>query len=178
MTATQTEVLADSAPASRPSKPPVIEFRTEHDLKLAGVALEHRVEELKKLQKKNDEEGYAREARAISADAAAIEHHLLPQLRAQRELPLLSTEQLQKEVEAALSRAVHQAFEQLDNPKAAITPEGIRSRRAHLIAKLASRVIVFARELAEASWNDGYQARGQSTERLTLNALESLRGAD
>src|SRR5689334_12432410 len=98
------------AKADNGSKPPTpVALKSAHDFALATTALEHRAEELKKLSKKNREEGYVREARSIEPDAAAIEHAILPQFRSQRELPLADFERLEKSVGEAIAKFVRQA---------------------------------------------------------------------
>jgi SepF-like predicted cell division protein (DUF552 family) len=167
--------LIDEAPAAGPKKPEPVILRSIHDYSLTTTALESRKEELKKLAKKNTDEGYTREARAVQADADAIEHHILPSFRAQRELPLVSIDQLEKEVAGALNRFVTTAFAGLGDPKVLVTPEGIGSRKKVLLQQLATRVTLYATQLADEAFNQGVAARAQTSEALALGAIATLR---
>jgi hypothetical protein len=171
-----TDTLLEEAPTG-PKKPEPVLLRSQHDYTLVTQALDSRKEELKKLAKKNDDEGYKREARAVQADADAIEHHVLPQFRAQRELPLVTTEQLEKEIIGALSRPVTVAFEGLGDPKVRITPEGLSRRKHDLIRALAQRITLYATQLADEAFNQGVAARGQSAEALAIGAIGTLRAS-
>lgn len=167
--------LVSEAPAGR-KEPKPVQLRSSHDYTLTTQALESRVEGLKKLAKKNEEEGYQREARAVKADADAIEHHVLPMFRAQVELPLVTRDQLRKEVEAALRRAIFAAFEGLGDPKVQLTPDGINFRRTTLLNKLTEQVTQYAQDLADGSFVQGLAAREHTAEALALRSVQSLYG--
>src|SRR5439155_15630015 len=116
-----TSLLADE-PTTAPKKPAAIVLRSAHDYGITTQALTGRAEDLKKLAKKTGDEGYRREARAIQADADAIEHSILPIFREQRELPLVSVESLEQEITVALRYYVQLAFSGLGDPKVVVTP--------------------------------------------------------
>jgi hypothetical protein len=168
------DTLLDEAPAA-PKKPQPVTLRASHDYTLVATALDVRKEDLKKLATKVDADGYKREARAIRADADAIEHQILPSFAEQRELPLVTHDQLEKEIGAALRRFVYMAFDGLANPKVVITPSGLASRRDELLKSLTARVTVFATDLADEAFNQGVAAREQSAEALALRAVATLR---
>lgn len=168
-------LLAD-APTTNKKPEPVL-LRSLHDYALTQTALESRKEELTKLAKKNLDEGYTREARAVQSDAEAIEHHILPSFRAQRELPLVSAEQLEKEVTGALARLVHIAFTGLGDPKVMHTPEGIANRKERLLQALGVRVTLFVTEVADNAFNQGVAAREQTAEALAMRSITTLRAS-
>jgi hypothetical protein len=155
-----------------------VKLRTAHDFTLTATALEARAEELKKLSKKNQEEGYSREAKSVQADADAIEYHILPAFRDQRELPLMTVEQVEKEVAGAMRSFVFRSFDGLDDPKQSITPENIRGRKERLLKTIGERVTFFAREIAERAFNEGYAARDTAPESLAMRCISSLRPVD
>lgn len=172
--------MSNAALAEEPKtkKPEPVTLRSLHDYSLTTNALEHRVEELKKLAKKNTDEGYVREARAIEADAASIEHQILPCFRNQRELPLVSEAQLEKEVAGALRRIVFSAFEGLGDPKVLTTPEMIAHRRDHALKRIAERVTAYTVEVAEDAFNQGAASRQQTSESIALRSVTTLRPID
>lgn len=163
--------------AAAPKKPAPVLLRSSHDYAITTQALESREEELKKLAKKNLDEGYSREARAIQADADAIEHQILPAFREQRELPLVTSEQLEKEVGSALRTFIFRAFEGLGDPKVIVSPGAIADRREQLLKSLAKRVTIFATDLADESFNQGVAAREHTAESLALRTIGSLRAS-
>lgn len=161
--------------ATTQKKPTPVLLRAAHDYTITTQALESRAEDLKKLAKKTGEEGYRREARAIQADADAIQHQILPVFREQRELPFVTTEALEKEVNAALKIFVSQAFNGLGDPKVQHTPSGIAGRRDDLLRELTKRVTLFAIDLADEAFNQGTAARQQSAEALAVRVIGTLR---
>lgn len=169
---------AEKAPSNAAQKPEALQLRSVHDYSLTLTSLEHRVEELKKLAKKNMDEGYEREARAINADILSIEQHILPCFRNQRELPLVSHEQLQDEILGALRRHVTQAFEGLGDPKVLTTPEMIAHRRENLLKRLAVRVTLFVNEVVEDGYNQGFAAREQTSESIAMRGITTLRASE
>lgn len=167
--------LLEDAPAAERKKPEPVTLRTAHDYSLVSRALGNEKEVLAKLASKTKDAGYPREARAIQADADAIEHHVLPSFNAQRELPLVSAEQLEKEIHGALRRFVYNAFDGLGNPSVVVTPGGIASRRDALLKDLTTRVLLYATEIADEAFNQGYAAREQTAEALAMRAVHTLR---
>ena len=169
-----TNALLDE-PTAAAKKPAPIVLRASHDYSITEQALASRAEELKKLAKKNNEEGYRREGRAVQADADAIEHQILPVFREQRELPLVTQDALEKEVGAALRLYITQAFSGLGDPKVEHTPSGIAFRRDTLLKQLTTRVTLYATELADEAFNQGVAAREQTAEALAMRAIGTLR---
>jgi hypothetical protein len=84
-------------------KPEPVVLRSAHDYSVVQTALEAHKEGLKKLAEKTTAAGYSRESKVIIADVDAIEHHILPLLRSQREIPLITHKELAKSVSFALS---------------------------------------------------------------------------
>ena len=160
-----------------PTKAPsdTVRLRSRHDFALTTKALEVRSEDLKKLAKKADDEGYRREAKAIRADAEAIEIDILPSFRDQRELPLVSEEQLEKEIAAALRILVVRAFDGLDDPKVPPTPTSLERRRENLLEALTKRTTTYATTIADEAFNQGVAAREQSAESIAMRAVRELR---
>lgn len=170
---TSNALLNDDAAVQK--KPAPVALRTAHDFSLVTTALEFRKDDLTKLAKKVQEDGYAREARAITADAEAIEQHVLPQFREQRELPFVTHEQLEKEISAALTRFVRQAFQGLGDPKVVVTPASIDHRREELLKSLTTRITLYAKDVADDAFNQGIAAREQSSEAIALRSISTLR---
>jgi hypothetical protein len=166
------------APAAAPKDPQPVTLRSLHDYALTTKALEVRAEELKKLAEKNSKEGYTREARAVLADASSIETQILPCFKQQRELPLVSHDDLEKEITGALRRVLTKAFEGLGDPKQPATPESVAYRRDQALKALAARVTLFATEVADHSFNQGFAAREQTSEALTMRFVQTLRAVD
>ncbi len=156
-------------------KPEPVRLRSAHDFTLVTSALDFRKEDLKKLAKKVAEDGYQREARAIAADAEAIESHVLPQFRAQRELPLVTHDQLEKEINGAIRRFVSRAFDGLGDPKVIVTPSALDRRKDDLLKALAARVTLYVKEVADEAFNQGAAARQQTAEALAMRSISTLR---
>lgn len=170
------DALIDEPEAqAKPLTPDPITLPTRHDVKIVLDALELRKDDLKKLAKKTQEEGYPREAAVMSADAAALEHHVLPAFRAQRELPLVTPEQLEKNIHAALKVFINRAFEGMGDPKVVQTFESVVWRKEQLHDKLAVRVTLFVREVAEEAFRQGMAAREQTAESIADRAIMTLR---
>lgn len=166
--------LLDDAPETKKAPEPV-KLRSAHDYSITQFALEQRKEGLVKLAKKTSEEGFSREARAIQADADAIEQAILPQFRQQRELPLVTHEQLEKEVGGALKIFITRAFSGLGDPKIVATPEGIASRRNLLLEDLTKRVTLCVKDVADEAFNQGAAARTHTSEALAMRQISTLR---
>jgi hypothetical protein len=169
------DTLLDETSRVTQKKPEPVILPSIHDFTLTTAALESHAEDLKSLAKKNTDGGYPREARAIQADADAITHRILPAFREQRELPLVTHEQLEKEIAGALSVIVSRGFDGLAGSKVIVTPENIVSRRKSLLNELTKRVTLYAKQLADEAFNQGVAARGQSAEALAIGAVATLR---
>lgn len=169
-----TNVLLEEPETGR-KKPEPVQLRTPHDFGLVTQALIVRKDELDKLAKKTLEGGYPRESRAIAADAMAIEHHVMPAFRDQRELPLVSHDQLEKAIAAALKVPVYRAFEGMGDPKVAITFDGVQARKESLLERLALRMTLYVKDVADEAYNQGVAARENTSEALAYRAIETLR---
>lgn len=173
-----TNTLLDEPEAkAKPATPEPIILPTRHDVKIVLDALELRKDDLKKLATKTQAEGYPREAAVMSADAAALEHHVLPAFRSQRELPLVTPEQLEKNINAALKVPVNRAFEGMGDPKVIQTYESVMSRKEKLQQHLAVRVALYVREVAEEAYRQGMAAREQTAESIADCAIMTLRAS-
>jgi hypothetical protein len=164
-----------SETSATPRKPEPIHLPTPHDHKIVADALELRKEDLKALAKKNRAEGYSREASVMDADALALEHHILPAFRSQRELPLVTHEQLSKNIETALKVPIFRAFDQLGDPKIKMTHNGIMTRRDNLLDFIAKRVVLYVKDVAEEAYRQGMAARQQTPEVIADRAIMTLR---
>lgn len=165
-------------PATAPKKPEPVQLRAPHDYTLVTQALDLRKEDLKKLSKKTSEEGYTREARVMEADALAIEHHILPAFREQREIPFVTHEALSKMVGAALKAPIWKAFDQLGDPKVIVTYDGIKARRERLLEQLTNRLTFYVKDVAEEAYRQGTAAREQSSEAIAARSIQTLSSRD
>lgn len=169
-----TRTLIEETPAA-PKKLAPVALRSAHDFTVTTQALTTHAEELKKLAKKNNDSGYRREGRAIQADADAIEQQILPVFRDQRELPLVTQDQLEKEINASLRTWITQAFSGLGDPKVQVTPSAIANRRDVLLSQLTKRVTLYVTDVADEAFNQGVAAREQTSEALAMRAINTLR---
>ena len=159
---------------TKPPKP--VELHSAHDFALTRQALTTHADDLEKLVDKVKDQGYSREARTIAADVGAIREVILPKFSAQQELALVSGAALEKQVADALRVEIYRTFNGLDDPKAKITQAGMVGRRDRLLQLLASRVASFARDVAEAAYDQGYQVRKSSPESIAAKAVATLSG--
>jgi hypothetical protein len=164
----------DTAPAPKERKP--VELRTARDYLLNVQALEERVDNLKKLGKKNDEEGYKREAKTILADAQAIEHFILPRFREQVEMPLKTTKQVRASITEALRPLVRDKLVVKTNEER--LQISVSTRETELVHAITNRVIAFADSLFEEAYNAGYSAREHSFEEFAMRAMDAMFAAD
>lgn len=136
------------------------------------IALEHRQEELEKLAKKNREEHYDKEARAMDADVETIKHHILPQVRHQQELPLVTA----AEVRDGIAKSLHA----LVQSHVVVRGEGDKLDRSvnravdELSGKIASRVEAYAERVAIDAYNAGVAARESDPQSIAKRALSTL----
>ena len=159
------EQMTDAALVSTAAKTPEpVELRSAHDYALVTTALEHRAADLDKLAKKNDEEGYSREARAVRADVNAISAHILPQFREQPDLPVVTSEQIEASLKHRIAQHVARAFRNLDDPKIVVGEAELQRRREKLVADLASGVALFGIEIAREAYQQGYAVREMTEE--------------
>lgn len=154
--------------------PNPIVLRSRRDATLAVQALTHRADDLEKLAKKNDEEGYGREARTQRADASAIKDLILPAFRDQGELPLVTTEQIRAGLANGLRDIVHGML-------VVRTPEdkqedALQSREDKLLERLAIRIEGYAFEVAEQAYQAGYSARANEPSVILSKALDGIGG--
>ena len=170
----QTNALADMPDAPKKKPEPVV-LRSAHDYGLVEQSLTSRAEELKKLAAKNTAEGYTREAKTISADVMAIEYAILPQTRQQTTLAL-NPDQFEKEVKGAIQTVIFRAFDGLDDTKVKMTAGVIRNRKEALVRELTTRITLFARDVADHSFNTGYQARKTTADVLAGSQIKTLSG--
>lgn len=156
-------------------KPAPVTLRTPHDYGLTARLLEQSAETLQKLADKTRDGGYPREASAIEADANAVKHHILPQFRAQQELPLVTREALHEQLCGRLRSRVHRAFESERSDTKGTYREG---REDDLVKHVAGMITNFAIELAEAAYAAGLHARESDPEQLASKALDAFSAAE
>lgn len=152
--------------------PAPIQLRNAHDFGIVVRALEDRGEEVDKLAKKNEEEGYVREARTQRADAAAIRQFILPTLRGQTELPLVTAEQVRAGIVARIRPLLHNALVVLA-PKEK-QEDALVSRETTLAERIALYVEAYVSAVAEEAYNAGRQARESDPEAIALRMLSAL----
>ncbi len=146
---------------------PAIRFDTPHDYQIARVALAGRADDLTKLAKKNDEEGYVREARIIQADATQIKDRMLPLFSDQDELPLATTEEV--------SSAIRNELRGLVRVHAKLDPDGAVDHEAVLLEKLGARIEAYAVAVAASAFAAGVAYREAAPEVVALKAIPALR---
>lgn len=162
-------------PDAKPRPPEPVQLKSAHDYSLVTAALELRKLDLTALAKKTTAEGYPREGAIMNADALALEHHVLPAFRAQRELPLVTPEQLEKNLNAALRIPIWRAFEGLGDPKVVATFEGVTVRKTKLLDGLTTRISIYVREVAEEAYRQGMASREQTPEAIADRSVARLR---
>lgn len=170
--ATQTEIL--EAPA-RPVDLKPIQLQTPRDMMLLTNSIEDRVQTLKGLAKKNREEKYEKEARVMDADADALEHRVLPQVRHQQELPLTTVEELRTGICNGLRDIVKAHIV----VRPAVADENRIQRNIataidDMLTKIAVRVESFAERVALDGYAAGYAAREAEPTVIAKRALSAL----
>lgn len=156
------------------TSPNPIVLRSRRDATLAVQALTHRAEDLEKLAKKNDDEGYGREARTQRADASAIKDLILPAFREQGELPLITTEQIRAGIANGLRDVIHGML--IVRSPEEKQEDALQSREEKLLERLAVRVEGYAFEVAEQAYQAGYSARANEPAVILQKALEGIGG--
>lgn len=151
------------SPAARPAVQ--VELRNAKDISLLTSTLEHRADELKKLAKRNEDEGYFREGRIISADAGAITEYMLPQIREQGEIEFADEETLTVAIANKLRPLYRQAVAR-------------KWDEDTLLAAVSHRVALFAQASAGRAYAAGLAARDHEPALLALQSIEKLRSAD
>lgn len=172
------QTTAVDEPPKKPTPPKPVQLRSAHDYTIATTALEFRAADLKKLSEKTRSEGYPREAGAIEADASAIEHFILPQFRAQQELPLITVEQLEKAIADAIRIPIVNAFSGVGDPKIQVTPDSVTGRKEMLSTRLVTRISLYVCAVAKESFDAGVAAREALPETLALRSIGELRTSD
>jgi hypothetical protein len=154
-------------------------LKTPHDVSLVVVGMEGRAEALDKLAKKNEEEGYTREAKSIAADAAAIRENVLPIMRRQLEIPFPKSEDVEKRIATELATLVRPAVinapMHIDQKKTKEEQEEIfRDRADRLLDELASRILAYGEAIADDAYQAGLAAREATPTRFAANAVKGL----
>lgn len=144
-----------------PRPPEPILLKTRRDATLLMRAVENRVTDLKKLAKDSTKEGYHLEARVMSGDAAALEWEVLPQLREQGELALVSVDTLRSAIERELRDHVEKARK-------------TKMPTEQFLSELGRRIERYARAVADAAYEAGYAARVHTSEHLAFRATRQL----
>lgn len=182
------------ATATLPTAERSVTLKSARDVTLAVQALESRADTLEKLAKKNSDEGYTRESRTQLTDKQAIELHILPQFRAQQELPLVDPEASRATIAQALRPVVagrltvkvmdRQVRELADargggaHGERAAQEELLVDREGQLLDALARRIFAYAVAVAEAGYAAGYAAREAEPEVLAHRELAVLGAAE
>ena len=173
-----TLIQEPARPEGRSGAPEPLAFRTRHDVSLTAQALELRAEDLTKLAKKNQDEGYRAEARAILGDVGAIKEVILPQLADQRELPIATPEDVESAVANALRPGVHALVRSTRAAPTNVGDESVaafdRDRADGYVARLAERVARYAAEVAERAYTAGLAARESTPEAIAVKSIDLL----
>lgn len=154
--------------------PDPIALRTRRDYTITTKALKLRAEGLEKLAKKNEEEGYEREARTQSADAAAIKLFILPAFQEQAELPLVTEEDMRLRIGESIRDVVSGALV-VRAPEEKQT-DMLRSREDSLVESLSMRIEAFATEIAQEAYWAGHAARDNGPILIANRCLAALQG--
>lgn len=81
---------------------PLVELPSGHHYAITRVAISERVDALKKLAGKVEDDGYVKEGKVILGDALALEEEVLPHFTAQAELPLTTAADVSSAIKSAL----------------------------------------------------------------------------
>jgi hypothetical protein len=163
-----------------PPAGPTVTLRTPHDHKLVIDALEARAEALDKLAKKNEDEHYTREARAINADVAAINTTIIPAFRGQASLKLVADGELQAAVARAIKPKVHRALVQYTTSLEATEDKDdqrdlLVDREQGLLEELARHVELMLLAASAEGVAAGVAMRESDPEVVAVRALGTLR---
>jgi len=155
--------------------PPTVQLRNAHDFGIVIRSLEEREQQIEKLAKKNEEEGYHREARTQHADAAAIRQFILPALRGQAELPLVTGDHVRQAIADRL-RVVVRPTVKLGTPSGdkEAQEDAFRSRETRLVEQLAIYVEHYVAAVAQEAYNAGLAAREADPEAIALRVVHAL----
>lgn len=151
----------ESGPAPDNGELHDLEVDSKHDYVILAQALTSRRDELEKLAKKNREEGYLKEAKAVSADAERISEALLPQCLAQRELPLTSVAEIRAGIANRIRSVIRGRL--IVNVDGGLSQEeeeiGVRDRESLLVEALAIHIEAFGEEVARRAHANGLAER-------------------
>jgi hypothetical protein len=143
---------------------------SDHERKVTRESFEHRADELDKLAKKNEDEGYVKLGRIVKGDSALLRHELLPQVKdVQMRLAdgagLLS----------GLIRLVEPRIRQ-DLPVKVDAAKWKREDQAAVIAKALADILEdYITHVAETAWTAGFNARDTEPEQVAFRCLETYR---
>lgn len=152
--------------------PSPVHLRNAHDFTILLRALEERHESIDKLAKKNEDEGYHREARTQRADAASIKQFILPALRGQGELPLATAEQVRAGIANRIRPLIHGSL--VVKAPEERQEDALVSRETMLCERLAIYMETYASAIASEAYNAGYAARGYDPEAIALRMISAL----
>lgn len=152
-------------PAQKPLTP--VEFRTRRDMSLVTEALEHRMDSLDKLAKKNDDEGYPSLGRKVKADAMQIREIVLPAFREQRELPIANP----GDILSGVTSLIGPAFAKI--PMTEKTDADSRDRE--IIETIAPRIARAIAIAAERGFWAGEASRESQPDLIGLRAITDAR---
>lgn len=167
--------LSDAPTAS----PRPVHLATRHDYSLVTRALETEAANLIKLAKTTGQKGYGREARLMAADAMAIREHILPEFREQREMPLVTDEQVRAQIQQALRDVVRRGLVGLvaktsDEEDEEQQRSALGYRENDMLEQLAVRIEAYGAEIAEQAFAAGYAARETDPETIASRSIHAL----
>lgn len=119
--------------------------------------------------------GYAELAEPIHRDIAELEYQVLPQVRAQRELPLVSYDDLEKRVYELVEGPTRSGFAGLDE-KGAATKAALKSRTDRTTRAVSQRMASLLSNVAKAAYAAGFAERYRTPEGLVVEQITALTG--
>lgn len=157
--------------AAKPNAP--VELRSGRDFEIVKQALTHRVDELDKLAKKTEEAGFAKEARAIRADADAIKHEISPKFDRQASLALVDAEH---SLTQSVSTLVHERTRQLVVAMDAAGTDDKRQKKAlsDFEEKLTAAIVARLQAAASTGFAEGEAYRALTPSEIAVRGLEAL----
>ena len=157
--------LVDEMPEPPQALQPIA-LPSAHHFALVRIALTERAATLQGIAKKLDGESYAREARIVRGDAEAITEDILPQVSAQRELPLATAADVSSAIKDAIRGPIFKHCLADDDSEV--------DHRAALGDAIGSRMAAYAVRIAERAFAAGVQARETTPEALCVDAVSFL----
>jgi len=147
--------------------------------KRAPVIMERALSDLVIKDKKTAQDviarGFPELAEPINRQIAEVEYQMLPQLRSQREMQLVTYDDLEKQILAHLDGIVRSGFQGLEE-KGAATKVSLKSRHDRTSRNIAQKATSLLMAVARASYDAGLAARYMSPESIAAEQLAKITG--